>query len=96
MRIVFGDSFYFFALANETDPAHERARSFVTTYRGRLLTTAWILTELGDGLASPLNRPSFLAIEESMRTEPNIVLLPFSDESFRAGIELFRHRVDKS
>ena len=95
MRTVFGDSFYFFALANEKDPAHEKAKSFLTAFRGRLVTTGWVLTELGDGLASPLNRPSFLAIEESLRTEPNITLLPCGDELLRAGIELFRHRMDK-
>jgi hypothetical protein len=44
MRTVFADSFYFFALENDQDPAHTRAVAFLQAYRGRLLTTGWVLT----------------------------------------------------
>jgi hypothetical protein len=57
---VFADSFYFFAMLNERDPAHAKALAFTHAFRGQLLTTNWIVTELGDGLANrvPRVRPS--------------------------------------
>ncbi|MGO8753039.1 MAG: hypothetical protein ACLQNE_44420 [Thermoguttaceae bacterium] len=61
MKAVLADSFYFFALLNDRDPAHGRAVAFPQSYRGRMVTTGWILTELGDGLATPANRPAFPA-----------------------------------
>ena len=46
MRMVFADSLYYFALLNDRDPAHEKAMAFVRSFRGRMVTTGWILTEL--------------------------------------------------
>ncbi len=96
MRMVFADSFYFFALVNDQDPAHGRASAFLHSYSGRLLTTGWVLTEVGDGLAHPRNRPSFLLIEETLRAEPNARVLPCTDDLLGAGIVLFRQRPDKA
>ena len=59
MRTVFADSLYYFALLNDRGPAHEKAIGFVRSFHGRMVTAGWILTELGDGLASPANRPAF-------------------------------------
>jgi hypothetical protein len=39
MRTVFADSFYFFALENDQDPAHTRAVAFLQAYRGGILVT---------------------------------------------------------
>jgi hypothetical protein len=36
MKAVFADSFYFFALLNAKDPAHQKALSFLSTYRAGL------------------------------------------------------------
>ncbi|HKI33279.1 MAG TPA: hypothetical protein VKA46_15610 [Gemmataceae bacterium] len=48
MRTVFADTFYFLALLNATDQAHAKAVAFTSSYRGRLVTTEWVLTELAD------------------------------------------------
>jgi uncharacterized protein len=95
MRTVFADAFYFFAVVNDKDHAHARAVAFLDTYTGRVLTTGWILTEVGDGLAQPPNRPSFLSIEETLRQEPHVTIIPCSDELFQAGVNLYRQRPDK-
>lgn len=96
MKTVFADSFYFFALLNDRDPAHQRALAFLQTYRGRLLTTAWVLVELGDGLAKPVNRDSFLTTLNLLKTEPNVSIIGCGDELLEAGIDLYRERPDKS
>jgi len=95
MRTVFADSFYFFALLNDRDLAHERAVAFPQSYRGRMVTTGWILIELGDGLANLANRPAFLATLDTLRADPNITVIGCGDELLEAGINLFRQRPDK-
>lgn len=95
MRTVFADSFYFFALVNARDPAHAKAGAFLKSYDGRMVTTGWVLTELGDGLAHPANRASFLQTVDALKVEPNVTIVPYSDELSAAGIELYRERSDK-
>ncbi|MFO0965496.1 MAG: PIN domain-containing protein [Gemmataceae bacterium] len=95
MKQVFADAFYFFALANEKDTAHARAIAFLHAYRGRLLTTEWVLTEVGDGFASPANRPVFLLTLETLRGNPNVTIVPCDSGLWQAGVELFRDRPDK-
>lgn len=95
MRTVFADSFYFFALVNERDPAHPRALKFLQSYKGRLVTTGWVLTELADGLANPTNRSSFLTMLNLLRAEPNVRIVDCSASLQDSGIELYADRLDK-
>ena len=95
MRTVFADSFFFFALVNDGDPAHERATAFIKPYFGQVVTTGWVLTELADGLVSPANRPLFLRAWDALHSDQRITVIPCSDELLEAGIDLFRRRSDK-
>jgi hypothetical protein len=56
MRIVFTDSFYFIAQLNATDEAHVKATAFTSAFEGKLLTTDWVLVEVGDAFSRPPNR----------------------------------------
>ena len=47
MTAVFADAFYYFALVNPDDDRHKQAREFTASFTGRVVTTAWIMTELG-------------------------------------------------
>jgi hypothetical protein len=67
MKTVFADSFYFFALANPNDPAHDRAVAFVKTFSGRMVTTGWVLTELADGWAKPTQRTFVVPMAAKLR-----------------------------
>jgi len=51
MNRVFADAFYYFALLNPADEMHSAAREFTVGFAGTMVTTAWVLTEVGDGLA---------------------------------------------
>lgn len=52
MSGVFADAHFFFAVLNPNDAAHAKAREFARQHRGPLVTTAWVLTEVADGLAA--------------------------------------------
>ena len=92
---TFADSYYFFALLNSRDPGFAKATEFLKTYSGQLVTTGWVLTEVGDGLCRLANRSAFLLTVETLENDPNVEVVAFDDELFRAGVELFRNRPDK-
>jgi hypothetical protein len=66
---VFADSFYFLAVLNPRDTAHERAVEMSRSLRRPLLTTAWVLIEVGDAFARD-NREAFLDLLELLRSNP--------------------------
>ena len=95
MRRVFADSYYFFAMGNVRDPAHARTVEFNRSFVGRLVTTGWIVVELGDGMAHPPQRPIFLRLAEQLRTDPDVVYVPCAERLLVSGLDLFRRRTDK-
>lgn len=95
MKVYFADTFYFLALLSPDDAAHERAANIAARLPGRLVTTAWVLTEVGDAMASPLNRPLFLELLRSLRANPAVEILPADEGLFEAGVGLYARRPDK-
>jgi predicted nucleic acid-binding protein len=96
MRTIFADSFYFFALLNSRDPAHAKAVAFTGAYSGRIVTTGWVLTELADGWARPARwRSVFIQLQADIRANPDITILPCTDQLLDEGIHLYGQRPDK-
>jgi predicted nucleic acid-binding protein len=94
MNAVFADTFYFLALINDRDAMHARALQFADR-SCRLVTTAWLLTEVGDALSAPENRPTFLELLDTLQTSPDARIIGATDELFQRGLELYRRRMDK-
>jgi predicted nucleic acid-binding protein len=93
---TFADSFYYFAIVSADDAAHERALEFVQTYTGRIVTTAWVVTELADGLARPAAaRTEFARILRGLRADRATRVVGPSGELMSAGLELYLRRKDK-
>src|SRR5436190_11292828 len=93
---VFGDAFYYFAFLNASDEAHEGAVAFTDQYAGKIVTTAWVLTELADGLAAPVNRGLFLRTLAALKANPRVTIVPPNVELFEAAIRLYEERPDKN
>jgi predicted nucleic acid-binding protein len=95
MKAVFADAFYFLALLNKRDQAHERA---VSASRGAglgLVTTEFVLLELADALCKPGQRDEVLALWEVVETDPAFRLIRTSPELIGRGKTLYRERRDK-
>jgi predicted nucleic acid-binding protein len=95
---VFADARYFLALvgSDDADNARAFAASREAKRRGsRLVTTAWVLTEVGDALASPAARPAFLRVVAAVRADPRFVVVPPTQALFDAGLAFFQSRPDK-
>lgn len=83
------------ALLNVNDELHERAAEFTCAYSGRLLTTAWVLTEVLDALSRPRDRSTAVDFVNALRADLQVTVVPASEELFDQGFELFGRRPDK-
>lgn len=86
MKAVFADAFYYFTLLNPNDETHAAARDFTAGLTGTMLTTAWVLTEVGDGLARVPNRPRFLRLVSDLRSDPDVNIVPPDADLFEKGL----------
>ena len=95
MTPIFADSFYFLALLNRDDAAHDRARELSEELTGPLLTTAWVLTETADAMAAPGDRQGFLYLLDALAADPNCTIISPTQALFEDGLNLYANRLDK-
>lgn len=95
MNATFVDTFYYLALVNADDAGHAKAMAANRSRKGRLVTTQWIMLEVADALADPVERPKFLAILEAIGNDPAVTLVEASGALFLRAVDLYRHRPDK-
>jgi predicted nucleic acid-binding protein len=91
----FADAFYYLAIVNPRDQAHQRVKDRATLWLGPVVTTAWVLTEVGDALAAPGLRPVFHDLIAELWADEETEIVPASDDLFRRGVALFARRPDK-
>jgi predicted nucleic acid-binding protein len=96
MTTRYADSFFYLALINRSDAAHKRAIELAQDVRRAVVTSAWILTEVGDALADPNQRGNFVKLLERLRLDPQTLILPPQENHFDAGYRLSAGRSDKS
>jgi predicted nucleic acid-binding protein len=95
MNPVFADTFYYLALLNMEDEAHERAVGLSGTLTAPIVTTAWVLTELANAYSGAAVKTAFLRLLRSLGNDPNCTIIPPSQPLFEKGLELFGQRLDK-
>ncbi len=92
---VFADTFYFLALINPHDHAHEKAMTFSENQDSPLITTPWVLTELADGLSRSSRRETFQRIMKILHSDSENIIVESTQSLFNAGVELYVDRPDK-
>ena len=96
MKPVFADTFYYLALLIPGESAHNQAVAVTEQMKYRIVTTAWVLTELGNAMASPKNRGVFVRFVEALAARPEVAIVPPSQSLFEKGMALYSKRQDKS
>jgi len=96
MSALFADTFFFIALLVPQDKMHARANAIIDSFDSTIVTTTWVLFEVGDAMASPANRPAFGRLLDWLHNHPLIKILPPADEQFEQATSLFLQRHDKS
>ena len=94
MNRLFADTFYFLALLNKHDEAHERARDHSRNVK-YLVTTEWVLIELADGLASSQQRNLFPEVRRSLLTNARYQVVSLELPLYEEGLRLYEARPDK-
>ena len=95
MITVFADTSFYLAFLNPDDEFHTRSVEFASSFNGKMLTTAWVLTELVDALSRPVARQAVVDFVEELQANPQVGILPARQALFDLGFELFRRRLDK-
>ncbi|MBI1899886.1 MAG: type II toxin-antitoxin system VapC family toxin [Planctomycetia bacterium] len=95
MKAVFADTFFYLALLNERDEAHQQALELSRRLKVPVITTTWVLTEVGDALAAPAHRPIFLALVADLERDRAVTIVPPTRKLFDERVKLFGERRDK-
>lgn len=93
--MIFVDSGYFIALANERDELHERAIQWAKT-PGPLLVTEYVLWETVNYLSAAPDRARAHNLLDDVRTSDACEIVPASLWLFESGLSLHKRRVDKN
>jgi predicted nucleic acid-binding protein len=92
---VFGDTVHFIALLSTGDRWHARAVAINRRPLGLLVTTEWVLTEVGDAFSQPGARQKFIRLLDLLREQPDVEIVSSTSDLFRRGTSFFSARPDK-
>ena len=98
MTAIFADTFYWVALTNIRDSAHEEAKTFSRSLTSAsLVTTEPVLIEYLNYFAAWGQELRLMASASanSMLSSSTVIVLPLTSELFRAGVDLYAARLDK-
>ncbi len=96
MNACFADTYFFLALLFENDEAHAKAEAWAADLPGGLYTSAWVLTEVANAMATPGRREQFLPFLQFLRNSPSVTLVPAEQTLFDRGAALYDQRPDKA
>ncbi len=95
MNAVFADTFFYQALLDSRDPAHAEALRQSKVGRN-IVTTEFILLELGNACARAEDHADFLALLAGIRASPRTRIIPLDSALLQRGLDLFGKRSDKN
>ncbi|MBI1899526.1 MAG: type II toxin-antitoxin system VapC family toxin [Planctomycetia bacterium] len=95
MRAIFVDTSGFVVFLNPHDEDHSLANDYLIKRRERIVTTAWVLTELGNFLSATANRQRFVSFYRDLRADSHVSIIAPDTSLFERGMELFAKRTDK-
>ena len=95
MKARFADTSFYVALLNEADAGHEKALETGGSWRGPIVTTEYVLGELGNCLAAWGAREAFVSFMRQMETDGQTRIVWATEQLFRDGLELYAKYWDK-
>lgn len=92
---VFADTGFYVALLNPRDRLHGAAKRFSSDYRGHVVTTEYVLVELGNFL-SGFAREVFVRFHYQLVGDDQTEIVSSSSGLLEQAIEVYRSRPDKT
>lgn len=96
MNAIFADTSYYLALLNPADIDHGQAVRIGGALRNQIVTTDFVLTEVGNTLSRVPVRPAFVCFMADMRADPRTTIIPATRGLLDEGFNLFTQRPDKN
>ena len=96
MMAILADTSFFVAYVNPRDEHHALAVEWMTGSPEPLITSEWVLAELGNYLAEGPNRRLLGALLRALSREERVEIVPADHASFLDAIGLYARRADKS
>jgi uncharacterized protein len=96
MTMLLADTSFFVAYLNPHDEHHALALEWMTASAKRILTSEWVLSELGNFLAEGPNRRLFGPLMRALLAEDRVEIVPADHVSFLSALQLYVRRSDKS
>jgi uncharacterized protein len=91
----FADTSFFVAFLNPDDLHHELAAEYMATLGEPIVTTQWVLAELGNYLCQQENRRLFAPFVRDLLQDNSFEIEDATDELFQAAVEFYDRRPDK-
>jgi len=98
MTEVFLDAAYAIALSAPRDQYHDHAVEVAEELEARealLVTTRAVMLEIGNALAKLRYRAAAVELLISLEEDPNVEIVPISEELYARGFQLYQERQDK-
>jgi hypothetical protein len=96
MRRVFADTNYYLALFGPRDQYHAVAVAWSKQENLTLVTSEFVLAEVGNALTRGQDRALFVELVRTLRADPETELVPLSSDLFNRALDLFARRPDKA
>ena len=95
MKVAFADTSFYQALLNQKDNEHDNVKQVSTVYRGKVVTSEYVLCELGALMSHGHLRQIFMELVKGLESAPHVEIIHSSHRYFEAGLALFVERPDK-
>jgi uncharacterized protein len=92
---VFADTSFYLALLDERDASHGDALA-QSKMKRPIVTTEFVLLELGNACARAEDHADFLALLAGIRGSPRTRIVPADSHLLQRGLDLFAARPDKN
>lgn len=96
MMRVFADAFFYLALVNPRDRAHEAACDWAKRRNLAFVTTEFVLLEVADALSAPSTRKTASALLRKLRSDEDTHVVVVSPDILEEALLLFEQRPDKA
>jgi len=95
VKPVFADTSYYVALLSPGDIHHAQAVELSRTLRRPVVVTEFVLLELANSLSQVGARQLFVRVNNHLRSDRSVQVIPALTELFGRGCELYAARPDK-
>jgi predicted nucleic acid-binding protein len=98
MKRIFADTSYWIALLNPRDELHARAVAAAQSYSDdQIVTSEMVLVEFLNGFSDrgPRLRPAASKAVKTLRSSPNVTVIPQTSDQFERALGRYEERIDK-